>query len=169
MWTWATLTHDGQPAGQYSGSGNLSIQAMRNITFTGTNVTAGQDLSLSAGQDLQVGSQQATQRIATGFYTYNNTQNINSTLQGGNNVTLVAQQNVNLSGVPINGTNSITIAAGGNVNLTAVKNSTYQDVQTGNASHGDYFHNQTNDETVIGSNLQSNGNIQCCCWKYSRW
>ncbi|VBB09905.1 pectin lyase fold [Lucifera butyrica] len=142
-----------------SAQGSLTVQAGRDIKVTGANLTAGQDLVLNAGQNLQVGSQAANERIATGYYTYDTTKNITSSLQAGGSATLVAQKDATLSGAQVKAGTDLTLAAGGNINLAAVKDHTLQDVQTGNAAHGDYFHQRNDDETVIGSTLQGGGNV----------
>ncbi|VBB06623.1 Hypothetical protein LUCI_1859 [Lucifera butyrica] len=109
-----------------SAQGSLSIQAGRDIKVTGANLTAGQDLALNAGQNLQVGSQAANERIATGYYTYDTTKNITSNIQAGGSATLVAQKDATLSGAQVKAGTDLTLAAGGNINLAAVKDHTLQ-------------------------------------------
>ncbi|WP_434133313.1 hemagglutinin repeat-containing protein [Sporomusa sphaeroides] len=138
---------------------SLTVQAGRDVTISGGQLSAGQDISLNAGKGIEVGSVVAKDHFAYGNYIKDDTTNLTSNIQAGDNVSLVAQQDTNLTGVQVNAGQDLTIkSVSGNVNIGAVKDEKIIDKKIGSLSN--WKRTRTDDETVIGSTLQAGGNVK---------
>lgn len=130
---------------------NLTLNAGRDISIQGGQLTAGKDVEIIAGRDLNVGAVAQRDRVADHSYERDNKANVVSSIQGGN-VTLTAAQDANLHGAQVNAVKDLSLSAGGNIDITAVKDRTVADTKVGTGDGG-WKRTRTDDETAIGSTL----------------
>jgi len=135
---------------------DLTVSAGRDISILGGNLTATGNTLVSAGGNLTVGvvtgSSSGVDKGSGFDYSQSQTTNITSAITG-NNVTLLSQGDVHLTGTKITATNDITLGVQGNLTLDAVK-----DANSASATVKNY-HSSTSDETTVGTNLQAGNNI----------
>ena len=136
---------------------NLVIQAGRDISITGAQVTAGQNVAINAGGNFTVDSLKEQDRLAVGSYLKDNVSNVVSNLNGGANVSITSTGDTTLKGAKITAGSSLDLISGGNINITAVKDETILDKTVGSSSN--WKRTRTDDETVIGSTLQGGGEV----------
>ena len=143
--------------------GSLTVQAGRDISVAGAQVTAGGDLSLQAGRTIDIGAVEHTSRAAFAYPGTNFeravTTNIGSAIQAGGDAHIASQGDLNVRGAKINAGDDLTLVAGGSIGVTAVKDRAMQNVEIGNRGSKYYRHTMTDDETVIGSSLTAQNQV----------
>ncbi|SMD18278.1 Haemagluttinin repeat-containing protein, partial [Sporomusa malonica] len=147
----------GQTA-EISATGNLTIDAKRDVNITGGKVSAGEDITLDAGRNLNVTAVVTNDKTTAKNYLTDTTTNVVSSIKAGGNITMTSQQDANLSGAQVEAGNDLTLTSiAGNINISAVKDETLEDIKVGTS--GNWKRTRTDDETVIGSTLQAGGNV----------
>ncbi|VBB09344.1 pectin lyase fold/virulence factor [Lucifera butyrica] len=144
---------------------NVSLATGGDMTLHGAQVNGGQDVTLSAGKNLTMDSVQQRDQVVNGVNVTDTVSNTVTSIQSGKNATLVAQGDANLTGAQVNATNNLALVTGGNITLGAVKDEKINDQTVG--VDGGWKRTRTDDETVIGTNLQGGGNVTVAAGKVS--
>ena len=142
--------------------GDLRLDAADTITDRGGLMAAEGDLSLNAGKDIDIATVANEKHVAVAYgsssaeiHSVENQQSILS----GDNVSLNAGRDVNLSGTLTSAAQNMEITAGNDINVSAVKDLYSEESEVGHRG-GDYYnHNRKVDETVIGTNITGKGDI----------
>jgi filamentous hemagglutinin len=142
--------------------GDLRLDATDTITDRGGLMAAEGDLSLNAGNDIDIATVANEKHVAVAYgsssaeiHSVENQQSILS----GDNVSLNAGRDVNLSGTLTSAAQNTEITAGSDINVSAVKDLYSEESEVGHRG-GDYYnHNRKVDETVIGTNITGKGDI----------
>lgn len=142
--------------------GDLRLDATDTITDRGGLMAAEGDLSLNAGKDIDIATVANEKHVAVAYgsssaeiHSVENQQSILS----GDNVSLNAGRNVNLSGTLTSAAQNTEITAGSDINVSAVKDLYSEESEVGHRG-GDYYnHNRKVDETVVGTNITGKGDI----------
>ena len=142
-------------------TGDVNVQAGRDITLTAAKVTAGNDVTLAAGRDLTLTAAAKEQHVAVLFdgarYERTTRENLLSTIESGGNTTLRAANDAVLKGAHIAAAHDLTLAAR-NVTLAAVMDREFLDA-AGDHGQGSYERIRNDDEAVRGSDLAAGNNI----------
>lgn len=142
--------------------GDLRLDATDTITDRGGLMAAEGDLSLNAGNDIDIATVASEKHVAVAYgsssaeiHSVENQQSILS----GDNISLNAGRNVNLSGTLTSAAQNTEITAGNDINVSAVKDLYSEESEVGHRG-GDYYnHNRKVDETVIGTNITGKKDI----------
>ncbi len=142
--------------------GDLRLDATDTITDRGGLMAAEGDLSLNAGKDIDIATVANEKHVAVAYgsssaeiHSVENQQSILS----GDNVSLNAGRDVNLSGTLTSTAQNTEITAGSDINVSAVKDLYSEESEVGHRG-GDYYnHNRKVDETVVGTNITGKGDI----------
>ena len=142
--------------------GDLRLDATDTITDRGGLMAAEGDLSLNAGKDIDIATVANEKHVAVAYgsssaeiHSVENQQSILS----GDNVSLNAGRDVNLSGTLTSAAQNTEITAGNDINVSAVKDLYSVESEVGHRGGSYYNHNRKVDETVIGSNITGKGDI----------
>ena len=142
--------------------GDLRLDATDTITDRGGLIAAEGDLSLNAGNDIDIATVANEKHVAVAYgsssaeiHSVENQQSILS----GDNVSLNAGRDVNLSGTLTSAAQNTEITAGSDINVSAVKDLYSEESEVGHRGGSYYNHNRKVDETVIGSNITGKGDI----------
>ena len=142
--------------------GDLRLDAADTITDRGGLMTAEGDLSLNAGKDIDIATVASEKHVAVAYgsssaeiHSVENQQSILS----GDNVSLNAGRDVNLSGTLTSAAQNTEITAGSDINVSAVKDLYSEESEVGHRGGSYYNHNRKVDETVIGTNITGKGDI----------
>ena len=142
--------------------GDLRLDAADTITDRGGLMAAEGDLSLNAGNDIDIATVANEKHVAVAYgsssaeiHSVENQQSILS----GDNVSLNAGRDVNLSGTLTSAAQNTEITAGSDINVSAVKDLYSVESEVGHRGGSYYNHNRKVDETVIGSNITGKGDI----------
>ena len=142
--------------------GDLRLDATDTITDRGGLMAAEGDLSLNAGNDIDIATVANEKHVAVAYgsssaeiHSVENQQSILS----GDNVSLNAGRDVNLSGMLTSAAQNTEITAGNDINVSAVKDLYSEESEVGHRGGSYYNHNRKVDETVIGSNITGKGDI----------
>lgn len=112
-----------------SAQDSLALQAGKNITITGANLTSGGDLLMNAWGDIAVNANQVNDAYGqSGFRNNTNTSRSSMTYQGstisaGGNLGIKAGDNLSVAASDIKAGGSAALAAGGDLNLDALQTS----------------------------------------------
>ncbi|WP_105638300.1 hemagglutinin repeat-containing protein [Cronobacter dublinensis] len=112
-----------------SAQDSLALQAGKNITLTGANLTSGGDLLMNAWGDIAVNANQVNDAYGqSGFRSNTNTSRSSVTYQGstisaGGNLGIKAGDNLSVAASDIKAGGSAALAAGGDLNLDALQTS----------------------------------------------
>jgi filamentous hemagglutinin family protein len=140
-------------------AGDALIQTGGDFELNSAQLKVGGDLTTNIQGNWQIGTQQTretTRGNASGVqYFTDNIQHTGSVIQVGGQSSLNIGKDFIAQGAQIKLQGGGNINAGGNVELQAVKNSFKSDSSTTTSDH--YGRNQSFDETLVGTNLQSVG------------
>lgn len=112
-----------------SAQDSLALQAGKNITLTGANLTSGGDLLMNAWGDIAVNANQVNDAYGqSGFRNNTNTSRSSVTYQGstlsaGGNLGIKAGDNLSVAAGDIKAGGNAALAAGGDLNLDALQTS----------------------------------------------
>ncbi|EKM0374296.1 hemagglutinin repeat-containing protein, partial [Cronobacter turicensis] len=112
-----------------SAQDSLALQAGKNITLTGANLTSGGDLLMNAWGDIALNANQVNDAYGqSGFRNNTNTSRSSVTYQGstlsaGGNLGIKAGDNLSVAAGDIKAGGSAVLAAGGDLNLDALQTS----------------------------------------------
>ncbi|EEF79224.1 two-partner secretion domain-containing protein [Methylophaga thiooxydans] len=175
-------TEIGKTAG-ITASGDLSLNAARDITITGAEVKAGGDASLSAGNDITVDTiVDKTTRSSSTFYstggfakgsntlittTTTTETNIGSQVSSGGDLNLSSGNNTTIAGSQANVGGDLNVNAGGNFNVLARQDKEITQTEitkSGMGVGGGLYGKQkttidTFKGTNVGSDIQVGGNL----------
>jgi filamentous hemagglutinin len=147
----------GQTA-EISATGNVTVNAGRDVNIAGGKVSSDKDIAIDAGRNLNVSSVVTGDTTTAKDYLKDSTVNVTSGINAKGNIAMTSQQDANLSGAQVSAGQDLTLkSVDGNVNISAVKDEEILDVKTGTSRN--WKRTRTDDETVIGSNLQAGGNV----------
>ena len=142
--------------------GDLRLDATDTITDRGGLMAAEGDLSLNAGNDIDIATVANEKHVAVAYgsssaeiHSVENQQSILS----GDNISLNAGRDVNLSGTLTSAAQNTEITAGSDINVSAVKDLYSEESEVGHRGGSYYNHNRKVDETVIGTNITGKGDI----------
>ena len=142
--------------------GDLRLDATDTITDRGGLMAAEGDLSLNAGNDIDIATVANEKHVAVAYGSssaeIHNVENQQSILSG-DNVSLNAGGDVNLSGTLTSAAQNTEITAGSDINVSAVKDLYSEESEVGHRGGSYYNHNRKVDETVIASNITGKGDI----------
>ena len=142
--------------------GDVRLDATDTITGRGGLMAAEGDLSLNAGKDIDIATVANEKHVAVTYgsssaeiHSVENQQSILS----GDNISLNAGHDVNLSGTLTSAAQNTEITAGSDINVSAVKDLYSEESEVGHRG-GDYYnHNRKVDETVVGANITGKEDI----------
>ena len=151
---------------QIDATGNLAINAKNNIDIKGSILTAQENISLTSRNNLNITSAVDTtydkDKLDYGYIKLKETEtiqnkNILSSLDAGENITLNSNNNMHLKGVQVTAQDKIDILLQGKITLENVKD----EIETKEYKRisGGWAKTNTDNETVIGTNLAANGDI----------
>ena len=147
--------------GSITASGDLNLNAGKNVELKGSVTAADGNTSITAGNKIDISSIATGDRVAVVGIDRDKRINVqnNSALVGGKDVQLKAGSDLTLTGSHVAATDNITAAAGGNIELNAVKDRTMQDAEVGH--RGGFYYNRvmTDDEKVQGSSMSAGKDI----------
>ena len=142
--------------------GDLRLDAADTITDRGGLMAAEGDLTLNAGKDIDIATVANEKHVAVAYgsssaeiHSVENQQSILS----GDNVSLNAGRDVNLSGTLTSAAQNTEITAGNDINIRAVKDLYSEESEVGHRGGSYYNHNRKVDETVVGANITGKGDI----------
>ena len=141
---------------------DLRLDAADTITDRGGLMAAEGDLSLNAGKDIDIATVANEKHVAVAYgsssaeiHSVENQQSILS----GDNISLNAGRDVNLSGTLTSAAQNTEITAGSDINVSAVKDLYSEESEVGHRGGSYYNHNRKVDETVVGTNITGKGDI----------
>jgi filamentous hemagglutinin family protein len=156
-------------------TGNLSLDAAKNIENRGAQMSAGGDAALKAGGDVvfdtieNKNSSTATRNISDGMATgveqtiTTTTTQVKSGLTVGGNLDAKAGKDINFAGTDVNVAGNAKVDAGGNLNIVARENTvstqTKSSMEGMGVGGGVYGTTETNTDSFSSRNLGSNFNV----------
>jgi filamentous hemagglutinin len=155
-------------AGKISATGDLTVEAGKDVGVLGTELEAGGDATLKADGNLAVSTMETTFKHRLSGSNYNtrtdSTYNHGSSVKAGGALTLEAGENVAVHGSELESGGDAALKAGGNVSITAATDSTdfYSHNQGGS---GGFFGGKksttiaANTQTAVASAVKSGGSL----------
>lgn len=150
-----------EATGSISAGQNLTLEAGKNITNKGANLTAGKDLTLSANDvDIVMVANEKHVAVAYGSSSaeIHDVQHQQSTLSG-ENIRLNTKKDISIAGGVLSAKNDVELNAKGDVNLTAVKDLYSEESEVGKRGSSYYNHNKQVDEAVKGTTIAAKNDI----------
>ncbi|WP_245191450.1 hemagglutinin repeat-containing protein [Kosakonia oryzendophytica] len=99
--------------------GNLTMRAGNDLTLSASNVSAGKNAQLAAGNDLNLNAEKTSQNSRNGKSENHSTGLDRTTVSAGNNLTLTAGQDINSQAAGLAAEQQVGLQAGRDVNLLA--------------------------------------------------
>jgi len=156
-----------EATGSISAGQNLTMEAGKNITNKGANLTAGKDLTLSAN-DVDIVTVANEKHVAVAYGSssaeIHDVQHQQSALSG-ENIRLNAKKDISIAGGILSAKNDVELNAKGDVNLTAVKDLYSEESEVGNRGGSYYNHNKQVDEAVKGTTIAAKNDISIASGK----
>lgn len=150
-----------EATGSISAGQNLTLEAGKNITNKGANLTAGKDLTLSAN-DVDIVTVANEKHVAVAYGSssaeIHDVQHQQSALSG-ENIRLNAKKDISIAGGILSAKNDVELNAKGDVSLTAVKDLYSEESEVGNRGGSYYNHNKQVDEAVKGTTIAAKNDI----------
>ena len=150
-----------EATGSISAGQNLTLEAGKNITNKGANLTAGKDLTLSAN-DVDIVTVANEKHVAVAYGSssaeIHDVQHQQSALSG-ENIRLNAKKDISIAGGILSAKNDVELNAKGDVNLTAVKDLYSEESEVGKRGSSYYNHNKQVDEAVKGTTIAAKNDI----------
>lgn len=156
-----------EATGSISAGQNLTLEAGKNITNKGANLTAGKDLTLSAN-DVDIVTVANEKHVAVAYGSssaeIHDVQHQQSALSG-ENIRLNAKKDISIAGGILSAKNDVELNAKGDVNLTAVKDLYSEESEVGKRGSSYYNHNKQVDEAVKGTTIAAKNDISIASGK----
>lgn len=156
-----------EATGSISAGQNLTLEAGKNITNKGANLTAGKDLTLSAN-DVDIVTVANEKHVAVAYGSSSaeiyDVQHQQSALSG-ENIRLNAKNTISIAGGILSAKNDVELNAKGDVNLTAVKDLYSEESEVGKSGSSYYNHNKQVDEAVKGTTIAAKNDISIASGK----
>ena len=150
-----------EATGSISAGQNLTLEAGKNITNKGANLTAGKDLQLNAN-DVDIVTVANEKHVAVAYGSssaeIHDVQHQQSALSG-ENIRLNTKKDISIAGGVLSAKNDVALNAKGDVNLTAVKDLYSEESEVGNRGGSYYNHNKQVDEAVKGTTIAAKNDI----------
>lgn len=156
-----------EATGSISAGQNLTLEAGKNITNKGANLTAGKDLTLSANDvDIVMVANEKHVAVAYGSSSaeIHDVQHQQSALSG-ENIRLNTKKDISIAGGVLSAKNDVDLNAKGDVNLTAVKDLYSEESEVGKRGSSYYNHNKQVDEAVKGTTIAAKNDISIASGK----
>ena len=156
-----------EATGSISAGQNLTLEAGKNITNKGANLTAGKDLTLSANDvDIVTVANEKHVAVAHGSSSaeIHDVQHQQSALSG-ENIRLNTKKDISIAGGVLSAKNDVDLNAKGDVNLTAVKDLYSEESEVGKRGSSYYNHNKQVDEAVKGTTIAAKNDISIASGK----
>lgn len=150
-----------EATGSISAGQNLTLEAGKNITNKGANLTAGKDLTLSANDvDIVMVANEKHVAVAYGSSSaeIHDVQHQQSALSG-ENIRLNTKKDISIAGGVLSAKNDVALNAKGDVNINAVKDLYSEESEVGNRGGSYYNHNKQVDEAVKGTTIAAKNDI----------
>nr|WP_223965262.1 hemagglutinin repeat-containing protein [Burkholderia diffusa] len=111
--------------GTIASTGALTLDAGRDLTIHGANVSAGTDAFVTAGRDINVDTVQSTTNQSMHLndqrhWEESTTTNVVSGVNAGNNLTMISANDATFKGATVSAGNDLQVSAGGNLTATTV-------------------------------------------------
>lgn len=156
-----------EATGSISAGQNLTLEAGKNITNKGANLTAGKDLTLSAN-DVDIVTVANEKHVAVAYGSssaeIHDVQHQQSALSG-ENIRLNTKKDISIAGGVLSAKNDVDLNAKGDVNLTAVKDLYSEESEVGKRGSSYYNHNKQVDEAVKGTTIAAKNDISIASGK----
>ena len=150
-----------EATGSISAGQNLTLEAGKNITNKGANLTAGKDLTLSAN-DVDIVTVANEKHVAVAYGSssaeIHDVQHQQSALSG-ENIRLNTKKDISIAGGVLSAKNDVALNAKGDVNINAVKDLYSEESEVGNRGGSYYNHNKQVDEAVKGTTIAAKNDI----------
>lgn len=156
--------------GGIAATGDLSLDAAKNIENRGANMSAGGDASLKAGNDIvfdTIEDKRSTERHGTvagansSYESESSTTQVKSGLKVGGNLSTDSGNDTTFAGTDVDVAGDAKIKAGGDVNIINRQDSrtTTSSSDSGNVFNGYSQSNTDTKSTNVGSNFNVGGNL----------
>ena len=156
-----------EATGSISVGQNLKLEADKNITNKGANLSAGKDLSLNA-ENIDIVTVANEKHVAVAYGSssaeIHDVQHQQSALSG-ENIRLNAKKDISIAGGILSAKNDVELNAKGDVNLTAVKDLYSEESEVGKRGSSYYNHNKQVDEAVKGTTIAAKNDISIASGK----
>lgn len=156
-----------EATGSISAGQNLTLEAGKNITNKGANLTAGKDLTLNAN-DVDIVTVANEKHVAVAYGSssaeIHDVQHQQSALSG-ENIRLNTKKDISIAGGILSAKNDVELNAKGDVNLTAVKDLYSEESEVGKRGSSYYNHNRQMDEAVKGTTIAAKNDISIASGK----
>ena len=156
-----------EATGSISAGQNLTLEAGKNITNKGANLTAGKDLTLNAN-DVDIVTVANEKHVAVAYGSssaeIHDVQHQQSALSG-ENIRLNTKKDISIAGGVLSAKNDVALNAKGDVNINAVKDLYSEESEVGNRGGSYYNHNKQVDEAVKGTTIAAKNDISIASGK----
>ncbi|MDN7590914.1 hemagglutinin repeat-containing protein [Burkholderia seminalis] len=148
--------------GTIAATGDLSVQAGRDLTLHGANLSAGGDALVTAGRDINVDTVQSTTNQSMYLndqhhWEESTTKNVTSGITAGGSVGMQSGNDTTLKGVTVTAGKDLSVLAGGNLTATTVTDTAKLDnVAADSKTRKEVDHNY--DEHAVGTQFTAGGN-----------
>ena len=150
-----------EATGSISAGQNLTLEAGKNITNKGANLTAGKNLTLNAN-DVDIVTVANEKHVAVAYGSssaeIHDVQHQQSALSG-ENIRLNTKKDISIAGGVLSAKNDVALNAKGDVNINAVKDLYSEVSEVGNRGGSYYNHNKQVDEAVKGTTIAAKNDI----------
>ncbi|MGU3776406.1 hemagglutinin repeat-containing protein [Burkholderia metallica] len=148
--------------GTIAATGDLSVQAGRDLTLHGANLSAGGDALVTAGRDINADTVQSTTDQSMHLsdqrhWEESTTKNVTSGITAGGTLGMQSGNDTTLKGANVSAGKDLSVLAGGNLTATTVTDTAKLDnVATDGRARKEVDH--TYDETAVGTTFSAGRN-----------
>ncbi|WP_249191211.1 hemagglutinin repeat-containing protein [Burkholderia vietnamiensis] len=148
--------------GTIAATGDLSVQAARDLSIHGANLSAGGDASVMAGRDINVDTVQSTTNQSMYLndqhhWEESTTRNVTSGITAGGSLGMQSGNDMTLKGATVSAGKDLSALAGGNLTATTVTDTAKLDnVAADSKTRKEVDHDY--DEHAVGTQFMAGGN-----------
>ncbi len=148
--------------GTFAATGDLSVQAGRDLSLHGANLSAGGDALVTAGRDINVDAVQSTTNQSMYLndqhhWEESTTKNVTSGITAGGSLGMQSGNDTTLKGATVTSGKDLAVLAGGNLTATTVTDTAKLDnVAADSKTRKEVDHNY--DEHAVGTQFTAGGN-----------
>ncbi|WP_322080640.1 hemagglutinin repeat-containing protein, partial [Burkholderia cenocepacia] len=148
--------------GTIAATGDLSVQAARDLSIHGANLSAGGDALVTAGRDINVDTVQSTTNQSMYLndqhhWEESTTKNVTSGITAGGSLGMQSGNDMTLKGATVSAGKDLSALAGGNLTATTVTDTAKLDnVAADSKTRKEVDHNY--DEHAVGTQFTAGGN-----------
>ncbi|WP_414448931.1 hemagglutinin repeat-containing protein [Burkholderia sp. 22PA0099] len=149
--------------GTIAATGDLSVQAGRDLTLHGANLSAGGDALVTAGRDINVDTVQSTTNQSMHLndrhhWEESKTTNVTSGITAGGSLGMQSGNGTTLKGTTVSAGKDVSVVAGGNLTATTVTDTAKLDnVAADSKTRKEVDHHY--DEHTVGTQFTAGGNV----------